>query len=43
MMNILATVLKRTLASKLLPAGLLGTLLTVGHQWWQELGGQRPL
>jgi len=36
MMNILATVLKRTLASKLLPAGLLGTLLTVGHQWWQE-------
>jgi len=36
MMEILSSILRKTLGSKLLPAGLLGTALTLGHQWWQE-------
>lgn len=35
-MKFLANGLTKVVGSKLLPAGLLGTVLTIGHQWWQE-------
>jgi len=36
MMTILARLLPAVMGSKLLPAGLLVTVLTLGHQWWLE-------
>src|SRR5688572_19264247 len=40
MMTILAKIVQLVGGSKLLPAGIVITILTLGHQWWIERDGR---